>query len=60
MSVSPAGCDARHFGNRYGVPAVVFGPGRLADSHVVDERLPLEPWVKAGEALARFVVRWCA
>jgi acetylornithine deacetylase len=55
----PAGCDARHFVNRYGVPAVVFGPGSLADAHAVDERLPIEPWVRASQALAGFVVRWC-
>jgi acetylornithine deacetylase len=55
----PAGCDARHFVNRYGVPAVVFGPGQLAAAHAVDESLPIGQWLRAGRALARFVTCWC-
>jgi acetylornithine deacetylase len=55
----PAGCDARHFVNRFAVPAVVFGPGDLAVAHAVDERLSLDEWERAMRALARFVVRWC-
>jgi len=55
----PGGCDARHFVNRYGVPAVVFGPGQLAVAHGVDEFLSLDQWVIAIQALALFVTRWC-
>jgi acetylornithine deacetylase len=56
----PGGCDARHFVNRYGVPAVIFGPGPLAAAHGVDEYLPLDQWVIAIRTLAAFIVRWCA
>jgi acetylornithine deacetylase len=54
-----AGCDARHFINRYGVPAVIFGPGPLAVAHGVDEYLPIDQWLMATEALALFITRWC-
>jgi acetylornithine deacetylase len=56
----PGGCDARHFVNRYGVPAVIFGPGPLAAAHGVDEYLPLDQWEIAIRTLAAFIVRWCA
>ncbi|MCC7355470.1 MAG: M20 family metallopeptidase [Anaerolineae bacterium] len=55
----PGGTDARHFINRYGVPAVIFGPGQLTVAHAVDEFLPVEQWLKAIQALALFIVRWC-
>lgn len=55
----PAGCDARHFVNRYGVPAVVFGPAPMEVAHAVDEYLPIESWLRAIQALALFIVRWC-
>jgi acetylornithine deacetylase/succinyl-diaminopimelate desuccinylase-like protein len=55
----PGGCDARHFINRYGVPAVIFGPGDLAAAHGVDEYLPLDQWAASMRALAALIVRWC-
>jgi acetylornithine deacetylase len=57
--VFPACCDARHFINRYGIPAVIFGAGSLDACHAVDECLPIWQWSKAIETLALFVTRWC-
>jgi acetylornithine deacetylase len=59
LTTFPAGCDARHFTNRFGIPAVIFGPGQLNTAHAVDENLPLEDWLLAIQALAAFIVEWC-
>ena len=58
-TVSPACCDARHFVNRFGVPAVTFGPGQLSVCHSVDEYLAVEQWLRAVDILALFISRWC-
>jgi acetylornithine deacetylase len=60
LNTFPGGCDARHFVNRASVPAVVFGPGSLSAAHVPDEHLAIDQWLRAVEALALFLVRWCS
>lgn len=59
LTTFPGGCDARHFVNRYGVPAVVFGPGTLAAAHAVDEALAVEELLAAARMLACFIADWC-
>ena len=53
-------CDARLYYHVGGMPTVVFGPGQVAQAHSVGERIDLEDIRSAAEALALFVVRWCA
>jgi acetylornithine deacetylase len=55
----PGGCDARHFINRFGVPAVIFGPGELAAAHAVDEAMPVDQLLAAAQTLACFIADWC-
>ena len=59
LVVFPAGCDARHFVNRYRIPAVIFGPGELAMAHAADESLDVAQWLAAVQALALFITEWC-
>ena len=59
LVVFPAGCDARHFVNRYQVPTVIFGPGKLAVAHSADEYLDIDQWLTAVQALALFILEWC-
>jgi acetylornithine deacetylase/succinyl-diaminopimelate desuccinylase-like protein len=59
LATFPGGCDARHFTNRYGVPAVIFGPGDLKQAHRIDEYIDVMDLVKASQALALFITRWC-
>ncbi len=59
LVVFPAGCDARHFVNRYRTPTLIFGPGRLEQAHGINEYLDLAQWQKASEILALFITRWC-
>jgi acetylornithine deacetylase len=55
----PAGCDARHFVNRYHTPTLIFGPGRLEQAHGINEYMDLAQWQRASEILALFITRWC-
>lgn len=52
-------CDARLYAKVGGMPTIVFGPGNVADAHAVDEKIDFAEVIKASEALARFVCRWC-
>ena len=56
----PAGCDVRHFINRYRFPAVIFGPGELALAHGENEYLNLAQWERSSQILALFVTHWCS
>jgi acetylornithine deacetylase len=41
-----------------GMPAVVFGPGDIAQAHTADEWLPLDELAPASEAYYRFARNW--
>lgn len=58
VSGMTAGCDARHLTNIAKVPTVVFGPGTCLNAHVVNERLPLDQYLKAIAIFARLIVDW--
>lgn len=51
----PYGTDASTIAEG-GVPAVVFGPGNIAQAHTCDEWLPLEELEQASEVLYRLAV----
>ncbi len=53
------GSDLRLFTNHAGMPAVLYGPGDVADAHTVDESVEIEEVVQATKALACMMVRWC-
>lgn len=53
-----AGCDARHFTNIAGIPAVVFGPGSCHNAHVFNEYLPKDQYFQAIETFARMIMEW--
>ena len=53
------GSDLRLFTNHGNTPAVLYGPGDVAQAHTVDEYVNLEEVVAATKALALIVSRWC-
>ncbi len=53
------GCDARHFGNQGGIPAIVYGPGDIKMAHSADEYISLDDYIKGIKVLALTIYRWC-
>ena len=53
------GCDARHFGNQGGIPAIVYGPGDIKMAHSTDEYISLDDYIKGIKVLAVTIYRWC-
>jgi acetylornithine deacetylase len=51
-------CDARLYALRAGIPAIVFGPGDIADAHSDHERIALSDIKSASVALALWLVEW--
>lgn len=52
------GSDASHFVQLAGVPAVIFGPGSIADAHVPNESVLIEQVVVAAQVLALALATW--
>jgi acetylornithine deacetylase len=53
------GSDLRLFTNHAQVPAVLYGPGDVANAHTVDEFIELEEVVTATKVLALTIDTWC-
>jgi acetylornithine deacetylase len=53
------GSDLRLFTNHGNIPAVLYGPGNVANAHTVDEYVDLEEVISATKALALIVATWC-
>ena len=53
------GCDARHFGNQGGIPAIIYGPGDIKMAHSTDEYISLDDYIKGIKVLAVTIYRWC-
>lgn len=51
--------DARIYRNRYGLPALCYGP-RTTRIHGIDEGVELSSVVDGARTLARFLVRWAS
>lgn len=51
----PATCEAPYFTRKKGIPAVIFGPGSIAQAHVNDEFVQLDEVAAHCQALIRFV-----
>lgn len=53
------GSDLRLFTNHAGVPAVLYGPGNIAQAHTVDEWVDLQEVFSATKVLAYIITEWC-
>ncbi len=52
------GSDASHFVRLAGVPAVIFGPGSIADAHIPNESVLIEDVLVAAQVLALALATW--
>lgn len=52
-------CDMRHLVNQGGIPAIIFGPGSIAQAHKPDEFIPLAEYEAAIDHLIAFIGEWC-
>jgi acetylornithine deacetylase len=53
------GSDLRLFTNHARVPAVLYGPGDVANAHTVDEFIEIDEVVTATKVLALTIDTWC-
>jgi acetylornithine deacetylase/succinyl-diaminopimelate desuccinylase-like protein len=51
--------DCRHLVNQGKIPAVVFGPGGLDQSHTIDESIQIENIISNVKAIALTIYSWC-
>jgi len=42
-----------------GMQTVIYGPGQLAQAHVIDEWVEIDALVRAAQLYAELIVRWC-
>ena len=45
--------------NQCGIPAIIFGPGTIAQAHKPDEHIPLSEYLAAIGHLIAFIATWC-
>ncbi|MEJ7812286.1 MAG: ArgE/DapE family deacylase [Gemmatimonadaceae bacterium] len=53
------GSDLRFFTNHLKIPAVLYGPGDVADAHTVNESVAIDDVVLATKVIAHAIVSWC-
>jgi acetylornithine deacetylase len=53
------GSDLRFFTNYMRVPAVLYGPGDVADAHTVNESVSIDETVLATKVIAHAITSWC-
>jgi acetylornithine deacetylase len=53
------GSDLRLFTNHARIPAVLYGPGDVANAHTVDESIDIDEVVTATKVLALLIDTWC-
>ena len=58
VDMSPSVTDAGWFAHA-GIPAVLYGPGELAQAHSVDESVDPKQLVQFAQTMARFIAAWC-
>jgi acetylornithine deacetylase len=52
--------DAIFYVNQAKVPSVTFGPGSVAQCHIVDEYITIEDVINAAKSLALTIYEWCS
>jgi len=52
-------CDARLYHHRGQMPAIVFGPGDIAQAHAANEYIEINQMRQAALAMALYMCRWC-
>jgi acetylornithine deacetylase len=52
------GSDLRFFTNDAGMPAVLYGPGDVADAHTVNEHVLLDEVLDAARTVALLLMKW--
>ena len=55
----PFACDMRHLVNQGNMPAIIFGPGSIAQAHKPDENITLQEYLDCIEHLITFIWSWC-
>lgn len=55
----PFCCDMRHLVNQGGIPAIIFGPGTIAQAHKPDEHIRIAEYVDCIDHLIAFIGEWC-
>lgn len=58
IGMSPTVTDAGWLG-RAGIPTAIFGPGKLADAHAVNEKVEIQQLLDFTKVLASFIANWC-
>lgn len=53
------GSDLRLFTNHEKIPAVLYGPGNVANAHTVNEFIALEEIITSTKVLALTIYQWC-
>ncbi|MED4129652.1 acetylornithine deacetylase [Shouchella miscanthi] len=43
----------------YGIPTILYGPGKLAHAHAVNEKIDIDELIMYTKSLLSFMVRWC-
>lgn len=57
MDISPTVTDGGWFGHA-GIPAVIYGPGKLQHAHAVNEQLEIAQLMDYTKVLLGFILQW--
>ena len=59
VSAMPCSSDTWVYSNQLGIPAILFGAGRLSDAHSDHEMISIDDLEKASDILHAFIIEWC-
>lgn len=58
VDVSPSVTDGGWFGDA-GIPAAIYGPGKLQHAHAINEEISVEQLVQYTKSILTFIYKWC-